>query len=124
MSRTLTTALAAATAAAALVVSLVGVVTAVIAFLIIRGELFLFDFKEGYCSPMWMWPKRFCCQDEPPLSQGTGWTATAPDACPAWKTWGEVLPPLIAHSKWLPIESAMIEYWAYTIIAVSTVPIA
>ncbi|KAG8904478.1 hypothetical protein FRB99_001690 [Tulasnella sp. 403] len=44
-----------------LIVTIVGFLTAIIAFLIIRSEQLLFDFKEGYCATSVFKAKRFCC---------------------------------------------------------------
>ncbi|WVO23008.1 uncharacterized protein IAS62_004352 [Cryptococcus decagattii] len=43
------------------VVTLIGIITALIAFLIIRAEMAFFDLKEGFCSTSWGTAKRFCC---------------------------------------------------------------
>ncbi|TFY72949.1 hypothetical protein EVG20_g64 [Dentipellis fragilis] len=44
-----------------LIVTIVGFLTAVVAFLIVRSEQWLFDLKDGYCGSGWWKAKRFCC---------------------------------------------------------------
>ncbi|KAJ7178489.1 chloride channel [Mycena crocata] len=64
------------------IVTLVGFLTAIVAFLIIRGEQWLFDIKEGYCSESWWKARQFCC---PELAD------ELVENCPAWRTWSEML---------------------------------
>ncbi|KAI0029975.1 chloride channel [Vararia minispora EC-137] len=108
-----------------LIVSLVGFLTALLACLIIRAEQWLFDVKEGYCTSAWFRPKRFCCPDAhapddpatpfrpatlvPGLLEG----AAAPEICPAWREWGDVLAG--AHASAITEEWA--QYAAYTFLA-------
>lgn len=79
-----------------LLVTIVGFVTACIAFSIIRAEMWLFDLKEGYCATGWTRAKRFCCRAEsaPEKAFGTfvlrGWAPIALEEggeCEAWTTW-------------------------------------
>ena len=62
-------------------VTLIGFLTACIAFAIIRSEMWLFDLKEGYCLRDWRLAHRFCCSED----HGGGGST-----CPAWRTWGQV----------------------------------
>ena len=50
-------------------VTIIGFLTAIIAFIIVRSEQWLFDIKEGYCTTSIWKAKRFCCpsQDEDAL---------------------------------------------------------
>ncbi|BGO96631.1 Chloride channel [Rhodotorula toruloides] len=82
-----------------LLVTIVGFVTACIAFSIIRAEMWLFDLKEGYCAAGWTRAKRFCCRAEsaPEKAFGTfvlrGWAPSAVEEggeCEAWTTWVDV----------------------------------
>lgn len=82
-----------------LLVTIVGFVTACIAFSIIRAEMWLFDLKEGYCADGWTKAKRFCCREEgaPEKALGAfvlrGWAASATEEggeCEAWTTWVDV----------------------------------
>lgn len=73
-----------------LIVTVVGFVTACVAFLVIRSEQWLFDLKEGYCDDAWYKAKRFCCFS--PVSGGlkSPWLLEVDAVCPAWRTWSEV----------------------------------
>ncbi|GAA5832914.1 hypothetical protein JCM11251_000528 [Rhodosporidiobolus azoricus] len=94
-----------------LLVTLIGICTALIAFCIISSEMVLFDLKEGYCAgegKSWRTAKRFCCRAgsaKPPLTNGTslvgsytmsGWAAQQTvmtmeeGQCPDWRTWADV----------------------------------
>ncbi|GJF00679.1 chloride channel [Phanerochaete sordida] len=106
-----------------LVVSIVGFLTAVIAFLITRSEQWLFDFKEGYCRTAWYKSKRFCC---PVVDDGTlGFTpafisfGVEEEACRDWRTWSSVFGPVVDGSPWLLFESEMVEYIAYVVVALT-----
>ena len=102
------------------IVSIVGFLTAVVAFLIVRGEQLLFDLKEGYCVRGWYKAKRFCCPSVDtsavPPAFVTMFAQEAP--CEDWRTWAEVFMPRVDGSGWLPLEAEMVEYLSYTIIAV------
>ncbi|UZJ54253.1 hypothetical protein CBS101457_003573 [Exobasidium rhododendri] len=52
-----------------LVVTITGILTALIAGWIIQSEAVLFDLKEGYCGRDWRLAKRFCC----PFARGPDW---------------------------------------------------
>ncbi|GAA6035182.1 hypothetical protein JCM8097_006407 [Rhodosporidiobolus ruineniae] len=88
-------------------VTLIGVATACIAFGVIRSEMVLFDLKEGYCTTGWTTAKRFCCRtalgtalekqkEETPLGgfMLRGWAAVQEgppgETCPSWRTWAQV----------------------------------
>ncbi|GAA5977293.1 hypothetical protein JCM5350_002419 [Sporobolomyces pararoseus] len=94
-----------------LLVTLIGFVTACIAYAVIGAEMVLFDLKEGYCETSWKLAKRFCCPKEDnlfsfnntsslevPVALGgfmlRGWNEgrmkTSGEACENWKTWGQV----------------------------------
>lgn len=103
-----------------IIVTIVGFLTAVIAFLIIRAEQWLFDIKEGYCSEAWWRAMRFCC----PMSVDNQSLRIASipaetEACEAWTTWAEAFGPGGKHDSWYGFESWMIEYVSYMAIAVS-----
>lgn len=68
-----------------LVVTLVGVLTALVAFCIIRSEMAFFDMKEGYCSRSWGTAKRFCCA---PVHKTPGKSDDS-DKCEDWVEWGQ-----------------------------------
>jgi chloride channel 3/4/5 len=52
-----------------LIVTITGILTALIAGWIIQSEAVLFDLKEGYCERDWRLAKRFCC----PFATGPDW---------------------------------------------------
>ncbi|GAA5950393.1 hypothetical protein JCM3765_004530 [Sporobolomyces pararoseus] len=98
-------------------VTLIGFVTACIAYAVIGAEMVLFDLKEGYCQTSWKLAKRFCCpKNEDNLFSLTNNTSTTSksevavtlggfilkgwnegtmrtqggEECENWKTWGQV----------------------------------
>lgn len=70
-----------------LIVTVVGVLTALVAFMIIRSEMAFFDLKEGYCARSWGTAKRFCCaprgRGHPDPSDGDE------EVCGDWVEWGQ-----------------------------------
>ncbi|PWY96911.1 hypothetical protein BCV70DRAFT_234218, partial [Testicularia cyperi] len=44
-----------------LIVTITGIITALIAGCIVKSEAVLFDLKDGYCARNWRLAKRFCC---------------------------------------------------------------
>jgi chloride channel 3/4/5 len=97
-----------------IIVTIVGFLTAVVAFLIIRTEQFLFDAKEGYCGTSWWKAKRFCCPkiNDEQLSTIRG-DRFFKEMCPTWRTWADVL------SQHQVDQDGALEYVSYTCIAVS-----
>lgn len=105
------------------IVSIVGFLTAVVAWMIVRGEQLLFDLKEGYCTESWMKAKRFCCPtvDASVIHPAFVTMFIPEEECPGWRTWAEVFMPHVSgDGKWPPLESEMVEYLSYTAIAVSS----
>ncbi|KAI0786632.1 chloride channel [Abortiporus biennis] len=106
-----------------LIVTIVGVLTALVAFSVVRSEQWLFDLKEGYCSTAWYQSRRFCCHviDESiPIIPGpvSPFSLTSTEkACAAWKTWGEVLAPIADANTW--IEREFTAYIAYAVLAIT-----
>ena len=74
-----------------IIVTIVGFLTAVIAFLIVRSEQWLFDIKYGYCATGWLKARRFCC----PIASARQAFNLAPDGsgetCSAWVPWGDAV---------------------------------
>lgn len=105
------------------IVTIVGFLTAIVAFMIVRSEQWLFDLKEGYCHTSWYKSKHFCCpvveETSIPRLRPLFLTTAQEGNCPAWRTWAQTLGPVVDGSKWAPFESEMVEYIAYVIIAVS-----
>ena len=97
-----------------IIVTMVGCLTAVVAFFIVRTEQLLFDAKEGYCRLSWWKAKRFCCPhfDDEELIATRG-SRLFKEMCPAWRTWADVL------SRDRGSEDGALEYVSYTCIAVS-----
>ncbi|OCF76116.1 voltage-gated chloride channel [Kwoniella mangroviensis CBS 8886] len=104
-----------------LVVTIIGILSAVIAFFIIRTEMALFDLKEGFCGSSWGTAKRFCCAPRHPSSPGDMGDT---ESCGDWIEWGEFFAP---DEKGGP-EGAWIwggpEFVAYTIVAISLATLA
>jgi len=72
-----------------IIVSIVGFLIAVAAFLIVRSEQWLFDIKYGYCVAGWWKARRFCC---PVISDARTFALGASsETCSAWVSWGEAL---------------------------------
>ena len=102
-----------------LTVTIVGFLTAIVAFLIIRSEQWLFDVKEGYCTAGIWKAKRFCCPPEDDFrmrSLPSFATLAVNEDCVAWRPWGEYFAPVASNADWLEVEA--IEYTTYTVIAV------
>lgn len=90
-----------------------------IAFMIIRTEMALFDLKEGFCSTSWGVAKRFCCA--PHHSGPTPPAGDTEEVCGDWVEWGQLFSPADqegpgAEGQWIWGSS---EFVAYTIVAVS-----
>ncbi|TFK54445.1 hypothetical protein OE88DRAFT_1655111 [Heliocybe sulcata] len=105
-----------------IVVTIVGFLTAVIAFLIVRGEQWLFDSKEGYCHQGWWKAKRFCCPDQDSGGFGVGYAfalnGSAEESCDAWRTWADVFGPAMENGgRAIGFEADIVEYIAYTCVA-------
>ncbi|CDO69130.1 hypothetical protein BN946_scf185042.g32 [Trametes cinnabarina] len=110
-----------------LTVTIIGFLTAVVAFLIVRSEQWLFDIKEGHCTTNIWNAKRFCCpvQDDSLHARQTPAFVALPDeeSCSAWRTWGEFFAPVAtSEGGWLKQEA--IEYAVYTVIALSLATVA
>lgn len=65
-----------------LLATLIGILTAMVAFLIIRSEMVFFDLKNGFCSSKWGSPKRFCCAPKGHSDNGN-------ETCEDWVSWGQ-----------------------------------
>jgi chloride channel 3/4/5 len=96
-----------------IIVTIVGFLTAVLAFLIVRSEQWLFDLKEGYCGTSWWKARRFCCPhlNEVYLAEMN----PSQELCPDWTTWSKAL-----SSNRGKTEDHIVEYLSYTFIAVCT----
>jgi len=101
------------------IVTIVGFLTAIVAFLVVRSEQWLFDSKEGYCHEAWWKPKRFCC---PQLDEGELILANSmrihamEEVCPAWRTWAEAFGAVGKNGN---AAGGFVQYIAYAVVAVS-----
>ncbi|KZW01847.1 clc channel [Exidia glandulosa HHB12029] len=93
-----------------LIVTLVGLITALIAWCIVRSEQLLFDIKEGHCAAGWWKAKRFCC----PLTAEIDLYRQEEEVCDAWHTWAETFS---VDDRAGRTEGWMVDYIAYIIIA-------
>ncbi|EPQ57244.1 clc channel [Gloeophyllum trabeum ATCC 11539] len=102
-----------------IVVTIVGFLTAVIAFLIVRSEQWLFDSKEGFCRNGWWKAKRSCCpsqgEDDFITRAALSLTGAADEVCDAWRTWADVFGPAVKRGGQGNAE--MVQYVAYTCVA-------
>jgi chloride channel 3/4/5 len=98
-----------------IIVTIVGFLTAVVAFLVVRSEQLLFDWKEGYCVDGWGKSKRFCCPAEQTAGRMASpfLTRAEEELCSAWRPWSGAL------SSKHGLEGEIVEYASYTSIAVS-----
>lgn len=94
-----------------IIVTIVGFLTAVIAFLVVRSEQWFFDAKYGYCATGWWKAKQFCCPVVPDLRSREA-------NCPDWVVWSGALTSWVIRE---PIENDYVGYISYTIIAVCAV---
>jgi chloride channel 3/4/5 len=104
------------------VVTIIGFLTAVIAFLVVRSEQWLFDSKEGYCRMGWWKAKRFCCpspDDDGFFIVPGPFAVGSTQPCPAWRPWAEVLGATTNRDGKLVIEQEFVQYMAYAFVAVS-----
>lgn len=107
-----------------IIVTIVGFLTAVVAFSVVRSEQWLFDIKEGYCRDDWTKAKRFCCRIKDDTLYRTPvplfLSLDAEDGCDAWHSWTDVFGAVIQRNgEWMGLKADMAQYVAYAIIAVS-----
>ncbi|WWD19024.1 hypothetical protein CI109_103482 [Kwoniella shandongensis] len=102
------------------VVTLIGVLSAIVAFVIVRAEMALFDLKEGFCSTSWGTAKRFCCAPHHRAPMGGG----EEEVCGDWVEWGEFFDP---HEKG-GAQGAWVwggpEFIAYAVVALALATLA
>ncbi|KIJ49385.1 hypothetical protein M422DRAFT_27751 [Sphaerobolus stellatus SS14] len=89
------------------VVTIVGFLSAVVAFLIVRAEQWLFDLKEGHCLQRWYKSKRYCC----PRPKDLVSSLVEGEICDAWQTWAQFFN---SHG----IEGWITDYVCYAVIAI------
>jgi chloride channel 3/4/5 len=100
------------------IVTIVGVLTALLAFLIVRSELWLFDTKDGYCRDAWWKAKRFCCPRFAENHQVPDIMSAykLEDRCPEWRTWADIFSQTKEH-----VGEDVVEYISYAVIAVGLI---
>jgi chloride channel 3/4/5 len=59
-----------------ILVAIIGIITAAVAYFVDVSETSIFDLKEGYCTDGWYFSRRKCC-----FKWGS---------CPSWRSWSEV----------------------------------
>lgn len=80
-----------------LIVGIIGVLTACLAYFVTISESVIFDYKIGYCSYSWASNRKQCCQG-----------ATQ---CDEWKRWSAIL----SNDK---LDSELVDYICFTLAAV------
>ncbi|KAF9529368.1 clc channel [Crepidotus variabilis] len=101
-----------------IIVTIVGFLTSLVAFLVIRGEQWLFDLKEGYCETSWLKSKRFCC---PHIGEGEiTRRRSIEETCAAWISWSEY----IGHDHYDEEGTNAVGYVAYTAVALILASVA
>ncbi|PBK81935.1 hypothetical protein ARMGADRAFT_1171198 [Armillaria gallica] len=98
-----------------IIVTIVGFFTAIVAFLVVRSEQWLFDLKDGYCKDHWPLAKRFCCPqlDESSALYNPFFSGDSSlEACPQWTTWAQA-----AHLDEDANDGKAVEYFSYSAVA-------
>jgi len=100
-----------------IIVTIVGFLSAVVAFMIVRSEQWLFDFKDGYCTAGWWNAERFCCPDFDDKVLTTPYFVGRPrsEGCKHWRTWADVF----AGRGYPRLGDDLLAYLMYAGIAVS-----
>ncbi|KIM69743.1 hypothetical protein SCLCIDRAFT_19531 [Scleroderma citrinum Foug A] len=97
-----------------IIVTIVGFLTAIVAFLVVRSEQWFFDSKYGYCTDGWWKARRFCC----PVLDDLQISPYDDGDCPHWRSWSNVIRSWI-HSQPSPTsETDYVEYSASTCVAI------
>jgi chloride channel 3/4/5 len=75
-----------------IIVTIVGFLSAVVAFMIVRSEQWLFDLKNGYCTTGWWKAERFCCPDfeDGLLTTPHFVERSQSEVCENWRMWADV----------------------------------
>ena len=80
-----------------ILVAVIGIITAMIAYLVDVTETTIFDLKEGYCTSGWYFNRRKCCFN-------------TSGECSAWRSWSEAL-----HRANPGLKNTEIEFAAYVL---------
>ena len=97
-----------------IIVTIVGFLTAIVAFLVVRSEQWFFDSKYGYCTDGWWKSRHLCCPSLDNL-----WMSHFDDGnCPHWKSWSNAIRSWIHNQPSSTFETDYVEYSASTCVAV------
>jgi chloride channel 3/4/5 len=86
-----------------ILVAIIGVVTACIAYFVDVTESSIFDLKEGYCSSGWYWSKNKCCIGR--------------EDCSSWRTWSEIIGQSRIDSVWIDFTAFVLGCILFSVIA-------
>jgi chloride channel 3/4/5 len=95
-------------------VTAIGFLTAVVAFLIVRSERWLFDLKEGHCKSGWWKSQNVCC-----ASVATDIRTLSEGACSQWQYWDELFTNGGHNTGWFGSPQWAMEYISYLVVAAS-----
>ncbi|KAL9106832.1 MAG: hypothetical protein Q9227_008165 [Pyrenula ochraceoflavens] len=70
-----------------ILVAIIGVLTAFVAYFVDVTESSLYDYKEGYCESRWHASRRACCAGR--------------EECESWRTWGEIIRASGVDNTWI-----------------------
>ncbi|KAE9411425.1 hypothetical protein BT96DRAFT_961329 [Gymnopus androsaceus JB14] len=93
-----------------LIVTIIGFLSAVVAFCVIKSEQWLFDLKDGYCTERWSKAKRFCC---PQPDMAMLFPTSTEIQCQAWRQWSDFFTWKNGNSG-----ESTVNFVAYTCVAV------
>ncbi|KIK67362.1 hypothetical protein GYMLUDRAFT_37467 [Collybiopsis luxurians FD-317 M1] len=93
-----------------IIVTVVGLLTALVAFGVVKSEQLLFDLKDGYCTQEWYKAKRLCCPQPEMVMLFP--TTTAGIECDAWRRWSDLLVWRQGNTREDPVQ-----FVAYTFVA-------
>ncbi|PHH83745.1 hypothetical protein CDD82_3819 [Ophiocordyceps australis] len=82
--------------------AVVGVLVALMAYMVDVSEATVFDFKDGYCSRAWYLDEKKCC----PMG-----------SCSDWRSWAEVLHNWPFGEKWTQFSAYMIGVVGFSVIS-------
>lgn len=99
------------------IVTIVGFLSAVVAFIIVRSEQWLFGIKDGYCATGWWKAERFCCPNFDDVVLATPFFVGRSqfEVCEDWRTWADVF----AEKSVSKFGGDLLAYLMYSGIAVS-----
>ncbi|KAK2743014.1 hypothetical protein FQN57_004970 [Myotisia sp. PD_48] len=87
-----------------ILVAIIGLITACVAYFVDVTEIVIFDLKKGFCSDGWFMSRKSCCPAEL-------------EDCQSWRSWSEILESSPVDSVW--VDFAAFVFWAVTLAAAS-----